>query len=140
MDHAHSLLGRNNTPKDIEHISCVKLRNIGYAMANLKEMYRLMNGAAISKTIKDHRKSIMVTSRNSSDNEFVSGAFRIFVSHAENIKPLNKNGTSNPYVIVRMPEGTIIPPEDSVDSKSPKDKAARLAPIILKGSACDLFK
>jgi C2 domain len=147
MAQAQSLLGGSNAPQDIEHTSCVKLRNVGFAMITLKEMYRLMNGAAISKTVKEHRKNTTGKSNDGSDADAATGAFRVFVSYAENIKPINKNGMSNPYVIIRVPDGTVVPAENENTSPmntpkngNPKDDVAKPEPTVLTGSACELVK
>lgn len=137
---AQNLISGKNEPADIERDSCVKLRNIGYAMKAIKEMYKMMNGSAISKTIKRHREQNGVIKKNS-QNDLVQGTFGFFVSYAENIKPINKNGLSNPYVIVRVPEGTVVPPQEEIkpDSKDGKPAEEPKATVLF-GQACDLIR
>ncbi|KAI8904792.1 hypothetical protein EDD86DRAFT_212795 [Gorgonomyces haynaldii] len=138
--------GRNNGPQDIQNQSCVKLRNIQFAMSKLKEMYKMMNVQAISKTVKDHRKSMAILGKKSpaamaaDKAEGITGAFKVYVSYGENIKPINKNGLSNPYVIVRVPEGTIVPPDEEMETKKKKDDDKPLQPTVLTGSQCDLVR
>ncbi|KAJ3258354.1 hypothetical protein HK103_003642 [Boothiomyces macroporosus] len=143
-----NLIGnRSSEPKDIERESCAKLRNVGYAMRKLKEMYRTMNVSAITKTVKNHRKSMAILKKtpDPSSGDTVTGAFKVQASYAENIKPLNKNGTSNPYVIVRVPEGTVVPPPEQLPTKSPKNKSPDAeelppAPTVLTGNSCELLR
>ncbi|KAJ8328778.1 hypothetical protein QVD99_004525 [Batrachochytrium dendrobatidis] len=165
--------GRSTAPKDIQHDSCVKLRNIEYAMSKLRDMYRMMNVAAITKTVSDHRKSMAPTRRGGKNplaaiagagaktptaagdqEELITGAFKIHASFAENIKPINKYGMSSPYIIVRVPEGTVVPPpaldtsalkttrSKSQNSPSNQESAPPTppAPTTLTGSSCELLR
>ncbi|KAI8927542.1 hypothetical protein BC831DRAFT_451831 [Entophlyctis helioformis] len=153
------LASRTSAPKDIQNESCVKLRNIEYAMTKLREMYRMMNVAAITKTVKDHRKSIMPVARVSPKDggpdleDKLTGAFKIQVAFAENVKPVYKNGLSNPYLVIRVPDGTVVPPPEQPDtprkmsprSKTPggddvDSKPVPPTPTILNGAACELLR
>ena len=141
---AQNLLGgKSAAPQDIENESCIKLKNVGFAMLKLKEMYKMMNVAAITKTVRDHRKSMAIIKSKSATEPEISGTFKVYVSYGENIKPINKNGLSNPYVIVRVPEGTIVPPDEDVENSKKKDDDAPekpAEPVVLTGSACDLIR
>ncbi|KAJ3300949.1 hypothetical protein HDV03_001573 [Kappamyces sp. JEL0829] len=146
-DFTKNLLGgRGSEPKDIEAESCAKLRNIAFAMSKLREMYKMMNVTAITRNVKNHRKSMAVTKPPPVTQDFVTGAFKIHVSYAENLKPTLKNGSSNPYLIVRVPEGTVVPPPEDVPRKktmSPtteQEPEAPPQPTILSGNACELFR
>lgn len=97
-------------------------------MGKLKAMYRLMNGAAISKVVKENGGK-----RRSNDSSNGVGAFQILVCYAENIKPITKNGTCNPYVIIRVPEGTIV----NEPSKTPTGPVTK---VVLTGAACELVR
>lgn len=141
-----NLLGsRNAEPKDIENQSCAKLRNIAFAMSKIRELYKMMNVTAITKTVKLHKDSLANAKNavNNATEDTITGAFKISVSYANNIKPTNKNGSCNPYVVVRVPEGTEIPPEDmtptSAISKALKEVIPP-RPTILIGNACELFR
>ena len=145
---AQNLLGnRSARPQDIDLESCVKLRNIEFAMGKLKEMYKMMNVATITKTVKDHRMSMMISSKGKSptssvDSGTITGAFKIHTAFAENIKPVTKAGAASPYVIIRVPEGTVVQPAEAgspKSSNSPKNKEPA-PPVILNGSACELLK
>lgn len=121
-------------------------------MTKLREMYRMMNVTAITRTVRNHRKSMAVLKKSpvnaTASNDKVHGAFKIHASYAENIKPLNKNGTTNAYVVVRVPEGTVVPPEEKLTSKSPVGSGGMgelgqrpaPAPVVLTGNACELFR
>ncbi|KAI8811659.1 hypothetical protein BJ742DRAFT_125198 [Cladochytrium replicatum] len=130
-------------PQDIQHKTCVKLSNMEYALVKLAEMFKLMNIAGASQLICDHRKSIFDTrkfsmSRNPADNDddFVKGGFFIQIAYAEDIKSCNKNGLANPYCLVRVPEGTILPPEfGNYDAN-----AGQAVPIVLTGRDCELLR
>lgn len=80
--------------------------------------------------------------RPTTASDYVTGAFKIHVSYAENIKPTLKNGSSNPYLIVRVPEGTVVPPieihKQSMSSTSEAPPPA--SQTILTGNGCELFR
>ncbi|KAI8815137.1 hypothetical protein BJ742DRAFT_765530 [Cladochytrium replicatum] len=130
-------------PQDIQHKTCVKLSNMEYALVKLAEMFKLMNIAGASQLIRDHRKSIFDTrkfskSRNAADNDddFVKGGFFIQIAYAEDIKSCNKNGLANPYCLVRVPDGTVLPPEfGNYDTN-----AGPAVPIVLTGRDCELLR
>lgn len=108
---------------------------MGFATEKLKEMYRMMNGAAISKIVRDHNAK----SHQGLAPEDIFGTFKIHVSHGENLKPMNKNGLSHPYVVIRVPEGTVMASEKAITKRQSSD-SAKTAHTILTGSACDLVK
>jgi hypothetical protein len=113
-------------------------------MTTLKDMYKLMNGSQISKTIKAYRERNGQIKPTSEDGG-VAGAFRLHVIYAENIKAINKNGLSNPYVIIRVPENTVVPPkeDDTISKKSMSGDEMEIVdkkPVVLTGAACDLVK
>ncbi|KAJ3053773.1 hypothetical protein HK102_011647, partial [Quaeritorhiza haematococci] len=125
-----------NGPKDIANESCIKLCNVEYAMTRLDEMYRLMNVASLTDTQRNFRATMAPikkgrlqahaarkaaaaaaaaasgSSSANADSDTVSGQFKIQILYAENVKPCNKNGLANPYVVVKVPEGTVVPPAD----------------------------
>jgi hypothetical protein len=115
-------------------------------MGQLKGLKNMMNIAHIAKTVLNHRKTMSPTKVVSVDN--VSGHFDITLCFAENVKPTNKNGLSSPYVVLRVPEGTIQPPAENLaltrttpDDKSPEIKTAPdVGPVELHGTQCELFR
>ncbi|KAJ3277587.1 hypothetical protein HK104_003178, partial [Borealophlyctis nickersoniae] len=165
-----------NGPRDIGNESCVKLCNIEYAMSKLDDMYRMMNVKALTQTIKNHRATLMPPRRGanasggSDDSNSVSGAFKIQILYGENLKPCNKNGLASPYVVVRVPEGTVLPPDEDMQaggagaaamarsstgttgsssastlgrprsSSSSGSSGAAPAPTVLNGSACEMAR
>ncbi|KAJ2993733.1 hypothetical protein HDV02_002096 [Globomyces sp. JEL0801] len=147
-----NLLGNKNTePEDIEAESCAKLRNVQFAMSKLREMYKMMNVSAITKTVKNHRKSMAIlksVDKTAASEAKITGAFKFHATYAENVKPINKNGTSNPYLIVRVPEGTVVPPLEQPTALSPskvkdgddRPKAPTPTATVLTGNACELFR
>ena len=108
----------------------------------------MMNVSAITKTVQNHQKTIKLQSSNAdTTEEFISGTFKIHVSYGENLKPTLKSGSSNPYLLVRVPEGTVKPPEEappatkktmSPSSDEPTPPAPQ--PTILSGSSCEVFR
>jgi C2 domain len=118
-------------------------------MTKLREMYRMMNVQAIARNVKQHKQRADKGSKTPSlSDDFLTGAFNVHVAYAENIKPTLKTGASNPYVLVRVPEGTVVPPAPSQPANrkkniSPSTKEGPTpepAPTILTGSGCELFK
>ena len=117
-------------------------------MAKLREMYRMMNVSAITKTVQNHQKTMKIKSPNQGTmDDLVSGAFKIHVSYAENLKPTLKSGSSNPYIIARVPEGTVKPPEEAPPAKKTMSPASTdepppptPQPTVLTGSSCELFR
>ncbi|KAI8833017.1 hypothetical protein BC829DRAFT_86557 [Chytridium lagenaria] len=53
-----------NGPKDITNESCVKLCNVEFALNKLDDMYRLMNVATLSRTVKDYRATMAPCAKN----------------------------------------------------------------------------
>ncbi|KAJ3155766.1 hypothetical protein HDU86_004235 [Geranomyces michiganensis] len=134
-----------STPTDIANESCVKLCNIEYAMKKLDDMYRVMNVQELNRVLRRHRAALAdspTSSRNNSrenidptvaDDTYVKGAFKIQLLYAENLKPCNKNGLANPYIIVRVPDGTVVPM-----SAEPTGAALRASTGPVAGSASSL--
>ncbi|KAJ3151671.1 hypothetical protein HK101_001872, partial [Irineochytrium annulatum] len=140
-----------NGPKDITNESCVKLCNIEYATAKLEEMYRLMNVAAATRSAKDYRATMApsrrrppTSSRATGDlDDDVKGSFRIQVGYAENVKPVTTAGLSNPYVTVRVPEGTVQPPpeaDDDGDAPTTPTTLTRSGGSVLTGAQCEMAR
>ncbi|KAJ3136796.1 hypothetical protein HDU90_002361 [Geranomyces variabilis] len=134
-----------SAPTDIANESCVKLCNIEYAMKKLDHMYGVMNVKELNRVLRRHRAALAdspTSSRNNSrdnidptvaDDTFVKGAFNIQLLYAENLKPCNKNGLANPYVIVRVPDGTVVPM-----TAEPTGAALRASTGTVAGSASSL--
>ena len=62
------------------------------------------------------------------DDIKLSGRIQIQIEYGENLKPSNNTGSSNPYVIIKVPEGTDIPTTaDNVNS-------------VLNGKDCELAR
>ncbi|RKO83581.1 hypothetical protein BDK51DRAFT_50831, partial [Blyttiomyces helicus] len=139
-----------NGPKDIANESCVKLCNVEYAMSKLDDMYRLMNVAALARVIREHRAETAGSSSNhlsptgSATDDMVTGAFKIQLSYAENLKPCTKTGLANPYVVVRVPDGTIVPPSASAAPKTAasttRTSTSSSGPSVLTGTHCELAR
>ncbi|KAJ3414132.1 hypothetical protein HDV05_007076 [Chytridiales sp. JEL 0842] len=149
----------SNGPKDVTNESCVKLCNIEFALSKLDEMYRFMNVASLSRTVKDYRATIGPAKKkkpkqdsNADDEDEVKGSFKIQVSYAENIKPVTSAGLANPYISIRVPEGTVVPPPDLEDmtiAPGEEGEGAAAAPVVapvstgpttLTGSACEMAR
>jgi uncharacterized protein (UPF0303 family) len=161
----------SSAPKDITHESCVKLCNIEFALSKLKEMHSLMNVTNLTRTVKDYRATIAPMRKKSpktpnaptslqDEDEEVKGSFKIQVSYAENIKPVTTAGLANPYISIRVPEGTAVPPPDpedmtqSLGATSPSSAAtpppvvpntastasSNNAPTVLTGSTCEMAR
>ena len=132
--------------EDIEEELFVKLHNISFAYDKLSEMYELMNVKKINQTILEHLEFLNERKRNSKIHDnFVSGQFRIQVVCAENLKPTNKNGSSDPFAVMRVPEGTVLPPLEKVqraDNETQKDRGLDdlAEDVILRGDDCVLFR
>ncbi|KAJ3328963.1 hypothetical protein HDU76_008921 [Blyttiomyces sp. JEL0837] len=149
-------------PADITSESCVKLCNIEYALTRLDDMYRIMNVAVLTlltRTMKDYRATLhppkKLTSPTSPDpkhdsDEPVKGAFKLQLSYAENIKPVTKAGLANAYLVLRVPENTVVPPPDPDDpvaslnaatsTKMAAGATAQQQPLILTGSTCEVAR
>ena len=130
----------------------MKLCNINYAVQKLDEMYKMMNAASLNKSVRDYRATMAPSSQNSKkDEEKMRGQLKIQIAYSENLKPCNNNGKSNPYVVIKVPEGTEVPPvvfEDEVfdgDTKRPgsimsKSSGGGAGPAVLNGKDCELAK
>jgi Ca2+-dependent lipid-binding protein len=130
--------------EDIDPQVYVKLHNVSFAMDKLKEMYGLMNVAKINQTLLQHRATVAQMKTPDASTR-IKGQFVIHVSHAENLKPTNKNGLSNPYVIIRVPEGTVVTPQEQVHRAQSfafkhQLESASNESIVVTGNACELFR
>jgi hypothetical protein len=86
-------------PIDITNKSCIKLSNIEKAIEKVNELFnkiKELNVMEESET-KDTYSRLF-------DGEEITGTFSIEIIYAENLKPHNKNGLSNPYVVIRIPD------------------------------------
>jgi hypothetical protein len=94
-------------------------------MKKLDELDRMMDVSALTREIKNHRATMLPPSRRKQQQygssssssspsaameEKLSGQLKIEVAYSENLKPCNKNGLANPYLTIRVPEDTIVPP------------------------------
>ena len=106
----------------------------------------MMNVQAIARNVKKHKQ--LAEKKPSVSSDFLTGTFNVHVAYAENIKPTLKTGASNPYLIVRVPEGTVVPPppqpanrkktmSPSAEEELPQ---AEPEPLVLTGNNCELFK
>ncbi|KAI8819033.1 uncharacterized protein EV422DRAFT_498416 [Fimicolochytrium jonesii] len=155
-----------NGPKDIANVSCVKLCNIEYAMTKLHDMFRVMNVQELNRILRRHRAQVAAEAealsasspssakRAEEDDTCVSGALKVHLSYAENLQPCNKNGLANPYIILRVPDGTVVPPpETSATPAAASSTGGRttpftgsssanppVGPTILNGIACELAR
>ncbi|KAI9310043.1 hypothetical protein DFJ73DRAFT_771599 [Zopfochytrium polystomum] len=157
-------------PAEITRESCVKLCNLEYAQNRLDEMYKLMNVAVLTRTMRDYRATLAPsrhrsmqslrrpgTAANTTDDEDddeedegMKGAFKFQLSYAENLKPVNQSGSANAYVTIKVPEGTVVPPPDPDDlTVTPtgrsgmfgkSNNAASMKPITLVGALCELAR
>ncbi|KAJ3022360.1 hypothetical protein HKX48_006394 [Thoreauomyces humboldtii] len=152
-----------SAPTDIANESCVKLCNIEYAMSKLDDMYRVMNVSELNRVLRRHRTAMAQDNlarpssnpRTPEDDTYVKGAFQIHLSYAENLKPCNKNGLANPYIIVRVPDGTVVPALEeapasrilsmtgatvSIPSARSSTGSSSAGPTILNGLQCELAR
>jgi hypothetical protein len=125
------LKGKEIEPEDIDEEVCTKLRNINFAMTKIKEMYSKMD---VQRVLKSNRSR-----KNDDSQSLVSGTFDITVVFGENIKPVNTNGASNPYVILRIPEGTLQPTQE-LSKRSSKFKFLDPIAPTKTGKDCELFR
>jgi Ca2+-dependent lipid-binding protein len=124
-------------------------------MDKLAEMYKTMHVDSLAKDVREYRAEMSLPSRGSSRNpkgdlDGVSGQLKIQIAYAENLKPCNANGLAYPYVLVRVPEGTIKPVEQeeedeestisSMPSPAPLSSTSDKGPSILNGKDCDLAR
>ncbi|KAI8843746.1 hypothetical protein BC829DRAFT_363978 [Chytridium lagenaria] len=121
---ASSKQQQSNAPKDITNESCVKLCNVEFALRKLDDMYIRMNVATLARTMKDYRATLhppkpqastSPTSAFAADDHTIKGAFKLQLSYAENIKPVTNAGLASAYLVVRVPEGTLVPPPEIDD-------------------------
>ncbi|ORX53699.1 hypothetical protein BCR32DRAFT_288105 [Anaeromyces robustus] len=87
-------------PIDIADKSCIKLSNIEKAIEQLNELFNQIKELNV---MGDENDTIDTSSRLFTTEE-ITGTFCIEILYAENLKPYNKNGLSNPYVIIRVPD------------------------------------
>ena len=132
--------------EDIDDELFVKLHNLSFAVEKLYEMYELMNVKKINETMLNHMETVNESKiEDPATNSKIKGQFKIEVILAENLKPTNKSGSSDPFAVMRVPEGTRIPPLEKVqraDNQTLKEKSINNAEeeIILKGNECELFR
>lgn len=122
-------------------------------MGKLGEMYKTMRVDALAKNVRDYRAERKVPLRGSSKKPVesvsgVSGQLKVQVAYAENLKPCNANGLASPYVVLRVPEGTVAPVseeyEDDASTTSPTASGpnanSQQGPSILNGKDCELVR
>lgn len=109
-------------PTDIANESCVKLCNIEEALIKLDEMYKSITDQNIKKIPKPK-----LTNVRAADGT-ITGTFGLEIVFGENLKPCNKNGLTNPYVVIKLPEGTKpLPDESATPDGVPKPVNLELA-------------
>ncbi|KAI8803617.1 hypothetical protein BJ742DRAFT_682975 [Cladochytrium replicatum] len=182
--------GKNSGGKDISMESCIKLCNLVYAMNRLEDLQKTMNVEAVSRRqeefyrrtlapmIRRYRavsryypadekygsvKGEMKAEDDSGANMIpVRGAFKVEVVYAENVKGCKGNGMANPYVMVRVPEGSVMEREElmagrdddedsegaspSASTPEKREPAAKGKAVIkmvkkrLRGKECELLR
>jgi len=86
---------------NIDVKTCVKLCNVEEVIVRLTELRRLINKEDINKG-----KSPNLSNVRAKDGT-ITGKFSIKVVFAQNLMPCQDNGLSNPYLVVKIPEGAI---------------------------------
>jgi Ca2+-dependent lipid-binding protein len=118
-------------------------------MDKLAEMYKTMHVDTLAKNVREYREEMSLPTRGSSkrlnaDAEGVSGQFKIQIAYAENLKPCNANGLAYPYVLVKVPEGTVAPVNEEEDeegeAKTPVSASVDVGPVILSGKDCEMAR
>ena len=137
-----------NPALELEDISTemfVKMHNVQFAVEKLKEMYLLMNVKKINQTLLKHVEEVEELNAVGKKRSTLRGQFKFQVVCAENLRPTNKSGSSDPFVVIRVPEETRVPPLEKVireDNQTQKDRSINnpSEEIILRGNDCVLFK
>ncbi|KAI8813334.1 hypothetical protein BJ742DRAFT_672735, partial [Cladochytrium replicatum] len=171
--------GKDTGGKDISMESCIKLCNLVYAMNRLEDLQKTMNVEAVSRRqeefyrrtlapmIRRYRavsryypadekygsvKGEMKAEEDSAGNMIpVRGAFKVEVVYAENVKGCKGNGMANPYVMVRVPEGSVMereelgtsPSSSTAEKKEPAAKGKAVIKMVkkrLRGKECELLR
>lgn len=102
-----------------------------------------MDVPRITKSIQHLQKE---KSHKVNNSALISGAFKIHAVYAENIKPTHTNGYSNPYIMLSVPDNTVVPPPElPPNRKTGKVDADALTSVqpketVLTGSARDLLR
>ncbi|KAJ1561542.1 hypothetical protein HK096_004316, partial [Nowakowskiella sp. JEL0078] len=164
-------LAQKQEPKDIQNQTCVKLCNMEYAIGKLEKLYDHMNVSSVTQSVRDYREKIkpaqqpsqpITAHRNKASlsvgeswrnansitaqqiqNDVVKGAFGLQIAYAEDLKPCQKNGLSNPYLIVRVPDGTVVPPQSTESSSTDsifRRNGADETPVVLTGKECEIIR
>lgn len=128
--------------------SCAKLCNIEYAMSKLDEMHKVMQVDSLTQNVKDYRAATMKMPKTPRSRqqpvvdtaEKIFGQLKLQIAYAENLKPVNKNGLANPYVIVSVPDATVVPPTVEDDDEDRPKSANSLTPTVLHGKDCELAR
>ncbi|KAJ3124137.1 hypothetical protein HK098_001363 [Nowakowskiella sp. JEL0407] len=142
-------LTQKEEPKDIQNQACVKLCNMEYAIVKLEDLYNHMNVSSVAQSVREYKLSLpqkpVAASQNAGwksgghhRDDVVKGAFGIQVAYAEDLKPCNKNGLANPYVVVRVPDGTLVPPQPIAEGSDSRMKDE--GPTILAGKECEIMR
>ncbi|KAJ3001877.1 UNVERIFIED_CONTAM: hypothetical protein HDU68_006598, partial [Siphonaria sp. JEL0065] len=137
-------------PADITQEGCVKLCNLEFALMKLDEMHKVLNVSNLTITQTNHRATLALSPvaaaaarTGALDDQYkIKGAFKIELVYAENVKPVTKSGLANPYMVIRLPEGTVSPALEDESSGSygifAKATAGPSAAITLTGRLCEL--
>ncbi|KAJ3289940.1 hypothetical protein HDU79_003651 [Rhizoclosmatium sp. JEL0117] len=142
---------KDKAPADITQESCVKLCNLEFALVKLDEMHKTLNVTTLTRAQTDHRRRTLALTPNPTvtassaldDQNKIKGAFKIELVYAENVKPVTKSGVANPYMVIRLPDGTVVPTTD--DDALPATTGMfggkgkkKDGPVTLTGKECEL--
>ncbi|KAJ3127793.1 hypothetical protein HK098_005792 [Nowakowskiella sp. JEL0407] len=138
-------LSQNSEPKDIQNQTCVKLCNMEYAIVKLEELYKRMNVSSVAQSVREYRRNFSRKGAGANkiawqQEEVVKGGLGVEIAYAEDLKPCSKNGLSNPYVVVRVPDGTIVPPQADTEGLPKSSKQKTDEPTILNGKECEIIR
>lgn len=117
-----------------------------FAVTSLESLYKTMNVASLVRSQKDHKATIRSPLKNGSSTSeelLVSGILKIHFAYAENIKGCNKNGQSNPYVVIKIPEGTSLPSQsndESIVASLIKTRSKLASKLKASGRECEILK
>ncbi|KAJ1551745.1 hypothetical protein HK096_002450 [Nowakowskiella sp. JEL0078] len=135
--------GKDQGPSNIAMESCVKLCNIEYATVKLEEMYKRMDVAQVTqnqRNYREHRRTMApqrrmaqkleapstarptsptgTTFRSLPESDSIRGAIKFEIAYGENIKACLSSGMANPYLVIRVPDGTVVENNNDSDDES----------------------
>ncbi|KAI8987003.1 hypothetical protein BDB01DRAFT_849161 [Pilobolus umbonatus] len=122
----HQLIGdrhypkERGTPADFIAETCVKINNIEAARIRLDRLYQTMNVDDIADEMREYGSHLPPAVEKTTVDQPPNYLYSIKIVRAENLAPLDKNGLSDPFVVLEIDQKPIATTRTMCETLNPR--------------------